>query len=118
VLPDVYADWVAEQNRAVRAVVAPAGERPTSTSLAPEDPRPIRILSPLDGDRYSVPAGTDPRYATVALRVATRQPARPVRWFVDGRLIRAERWRLVAGAHTVRAVAPNGESDEVRIVVE
>lgn len=120
VLPEVYAEWVAEQDR-VRSgdgLATLEGERPAALFTAVDDSRAIRIVSPLDGDRYSVPAGTDPRYATVALRVVTRERVRHVRWFVDGRLVRAERWRLVPGEHRVRAVAADGTSDEVRIVVE
>jgi penicillin-binding protein 1C len=120
VLPEVYAEWVVEQDRALagNAVAALSGGRSAAPSTIVDDPRPIRILSPLDGDRYSVPAGTDPRYATVALRAVTRERAASVRWFVDGRLVGAERWRLVPGEHRVRAVAADGASDEVRIVVE
>jgi penicillin-binding protein 1C len=119
VLPAVYAEWVAEQDRAVagNAVAALGGGRPAAPSSVIDDPRAIRILSPLDGDRYSVPAGTDPRYATVALRAVTREQEGSVRWFVDGQLVHAERWRLVPGEHRVRAVAADGASDEVRIVV-
>jgi hypothetical protein len=37
---------------------------------------------------------------------------------VDGRELPRERWRLVPGPHTIRAIAPSGASDEVRVVVE
>jgi penicillin-binding protein 1C len=119
VLPEVYAEWVAEQDRTLSgaAVAALGGAQPAAPPHAGDGARAIRILSPLDGDRYSVPAGTDPRYATIALRAVTHDPAEPVRWFVDGRLVHAERWRLIAGEHRVRAVAADGASDEVRIVV-
>ncbi len=120
VLPEAYAEWAAglDRGRSGDAGAALAGGHPTPPPTAVDAARAIRILSPLDGDRYSVPAGTDPQYATVALRAVTREPAGPVRWFVDGRLIRTERWRLVVGEHTVRAVAADGASDQVRIVVE
>jgi membrane carboxypeptidase/penicillin-binding protein PbpC len=78
----------------------------------------VRIVSPAEGDRYSIPAGTDPRYATLALRATTAPRDGAVRWFVDGRQLAGTRWRLQAGAHTVRAQSRDGASDEVRIVVE
>jgi membrane carboxypeptidase/penicillin-binding protein PbpC len=77
---------------------------------------PFRILAPRDGDRYEVPVGVDARYATVALHAAGGPG--PVRWFVDGRELPRERWRLVPGPHTIRAIAPSGDWDEVRVVVE
>jgi membrane carboxypeptidase/penicillin-binding protein PbpC len=78
----------------------------------------IRIVSPLSGDRYSVPAGTESRYATIALRAVTRAPGARLRWSVDGAPVPSARWRLAAGEHVVRAVTDDGASDEVRIVVE
>jgi membrane carboxypeptidase/penicillin-binding protein PbpC len=75
-------------------------------------------VSPADGDRYGIPAGTDPRYATLALRATTARGDGAVRWFVDGRPVAGARWRLSSGAHTVRAQGRDGASDEVRIVVE
>ncbi|MGH7537829.1 MAG: hypothetical protein ACREMF_04280, partial [Gemmatimonadales bacterium] len=77
---------------------------------------PFRITSPRDGDRYSLPAGVDPHYATIALRTSGGDTAR-VRWFVDGRPWREARWRLMPGRHTIRAVTDRGESDEIRIDV-
>jgi hypothetical protein len=59
--------------------------------------------------------GTDPRYATIALRAIGESP---VQWFVDGRAWRAERWPLVPGPHTFRAVGAHGESDEVVVLVQ
>jgi membrane carboxypeptidase/penicillin-binding protein PbpC len=78
----------------------------------------VRIVSPADGDRYGIPAGTDPRYATLALRATTARGDGAVRWFVDGRPVAGSRWRLESGAHTVRAQSRDGARDEVRIVVE
>jgi penicillin-binding protein 1C len=112
VLPAVYADW--------------AGSSPVLTASRPhvltggrEDGRTgVRIVSPADGDRYGIPAGTDPRYATLALRATTARGDGAVRWFVDGRPVAGSRWRLESGAHTVRAQSRDGARDEVRIVVE
>ncbi len=102
VLPVEYAEW---------AHAAP--ERPQGgATLAP-----LRIQSPRDGDRYALPVGVDPRFATIGLR-ATGGDGSAVRWFVDGREWREPRWRLVPGPHTIRAVTARGESDEVRIEVK
>jgi membrane carboxypeptidase/penicillin-binding protein PbpC len=101
VLPAEYAEWAH----------APP-ERPQGLAT----PAPLRILSPRDGDRYSLPVGVDPRFATIGLR-ATGGDGSEVRWFVDGREWRESRWRLVPGPHTIRAVTARGESDEVRIEV-
>jgi penicillin-binding protein 1C len=50
VLPAEYAEWSH----------APP-ERPGDRAV----PVPLRILSPMDGDRYSLPIGVDPRFATI-----------------------------------------------------
>jgi penicillin-binding protein 1C len=102
-LPDEYAEWA-------------AGERGRMGMMASMDGEErFRILAPRDGDRYQVPVGVDARYATVALRAAGADG--PVRWLVDGRELPRERWPLVPGAHTIRAIAPSGEWDEVRVLV-
>ena len=62
-----------------------------------------------------MPLGVEARYATLPLRASGRTG--PVRWFVDGREVPGARWSLVPGTHTVRAQAPSGEADEVRITV-
>ncbi|MBW3654580.1 MAG: penicillin-binding protein 1C [Gemmatimonadetes bacterium] len=103
-LPDEYAEWAAGERGRLGAMASLGGDGP------------FRILAPRDGDRYEVPVGVDPRYATVALHAAGGPG--PVRWFVDGRELPAERWRLVPGPHTIRAIAPSGDWDEVRVVVE
>ncbi|HEV3048866.1 MAG TPA: hypothetical protein VGX50_01075 [Longimicrobium sp.] len=102
-LPDEYAEWA-------------AGERGRMGMMASMDGEErFRILAPRDGDRYQVPVGVDARYATIALRAAGTDG--PVRWLVDGRELPQERWRLAPGAHTIRAIAPSGEWDEVRVLV-
>jgi membrane carboxypeptidase/penicillin-binding protein PbpC len=75
----------------------------------------FHITSPQDGDRYSVPVGTEPRYATVALRAAGGWG---VRWYVDGRPWRGDRWPIAHGRHTIRAVDARGNADQVSVVVE
>jgi penicillin-binding protein 1C len=112
VLPELYAEWLATATGTTE-MVSRAHVLPSS-----HGDLPLRIVSPQSGDRYSVPAGTDPRYATIALRAVTRGAAVRVRWFVDGTPVPSARWRLVAGEHRVRAVADDGSSDEVRVVVE
>jgi penicillin-binding protein 1C len=123
VLPEAYAEWLGEATGAAATTGAFAGAH-VLTSPRPHvltsssDGSPVRIISPQSGDRYSVPAGTDRRYATIALRAVTREPAVRLRWFVDGAPVTSARWRLTAGAHLIRAVADDGSSDEVHIVVE
>ncbi len=75
----------------------------------------FRVSSPLDGDRYEIPVGVDPRYATIALRA---EGATAVRWYVDGIEVRDQRWRLEPGPHVIRAQTSTGQVDEVRIVVQ
>ena len=104
-MPAAYADWVAAERGAganVRARISAA-------------PNGFRIVSPLDGDRYSVPPSVDPRYSTVALRTAGAKGA--VRWIVDGKTVAAPRLTLVPGIHVIRAES-GADAREVRIVVE
>ncbi len=136
VLPAEYAEWAAEQGSAsgstlgwVNPGAAPRGSaQPTgiaqNTGTAPTPGRGpgvnppetgFRITSPQDGDRYSVPVGTEARYATVALRSAGGSG---VRWYVDGRAWRSDRWPIAHGRHTIRAVDARGRSDQVSVDVE
>jgi penicillin-binding protein 1C len=104
-MPATYADWLATQGAAgadVKARIASATNG-------------FRIVSPLDGDRYSVPPSVDRRYSTVALRAAGASA--PVRWTVDGHPVTAPRLTLVPGSHVIRAVS-GAATREVRIVVE
>jgi penicillin-binding protein 1C len=101
-LPDEYAEWAAMQGGRWAALVRPGGER-------------FRIVTPRDGDRYSVPAGVEAQYATLTFHAAGA--GAPVRWFVDGAEVPGGRWRLAQGPHHVRAQAATGVADSVRIVV-
>lgn len=106
-LPAEYAEWAGTQ-----------GASPVTAAVAGTEPDRFRILSPQNGDRYTIPAGGDPRYATIALRAAGGGgDGSRVRWLVDGREWREARWRLVPGRHTVRAVDARGNSDVVTIDV-
>ena len=67
---------------------------------------------------YRVPAGVDPRYATVALRAAGGSARRPVRWLVDGRPYAGPRWVLVPGPHRIKALDGSGAVAEVGVEVE
>jgi len=109
-LPAEYAEWAAETEPAV-----PAGA--PATAAAPRDNDRFQIVSPLDGDRYRVPPGADPRYATIALRAAG--PGTPVeRWYVDGTRFIGARWTLVPGTHRIRALGAGGQRAEISITVE
>jgi penicillin-binding protein 1C len=111
-LPAEFAEWSLQEG-AETPVAAPPPNRPAR--VAGEG---LRILSPLEGDVYRVPAGVEARYATVALRVAGARPARGVRWFVDGRPHTGARWTLVRGKHRIRAIDGAGRAAEVAVAVE
>ncbi len=111
--PVEYAEWattVGQSDSRTVGLTAPNG--PT---VRPSDRPTFHILSPQSGDRYALPVGVDPRYATLALRAAGGSGA--VRWFVDGRPVAGERWPLAPGRHAIRAETARGERDEVRIDV-
>jgi membrane carboxypeptidase/penicillin-binding protein PbpC len=119
-LPLEYAEWVAAVDGSAdipagRAVAATLGAAGAGRTAPP--PAGLRIVSPRDGDRYGVPPGTDPRYATIALRAVGAGSGEAVRWFVDGQAVAGARWTLVPGRHVVRATTRSGDRDEVRIEV-
>jgi penicillin-binding protein 1C len=126
VWPAAYAPWAQQNGRGdaelVAAVLASETAPHSSSDAAlaragaPADTG-FRIVSPLHGDRYQVPPGVDPRYATIALRAAGAPNDAPVRWWVDGRPTRAARWQLRPGAHAFRAVARSGHVAEATISV-
>jgi penicillin-binding protein 1C len=125
-LPVEYAEW-SRQGLAPVMVSAPLTASRTLhhlvhpelavDSAARARAAQLRIVSPLDGDRYAIPTGVEARYATISLRAAGRNASR-VRWSIDGRLYERARWPLAAGTHVVRATADDGEVAEARIVVE
>ncbi len=111
--PVEYAEWATSAGQSDSRTVGLTA--PNGPTVRPSD-RPIfRILSPQNGDRYALPIGVDPRYATLSLRAAGGSGA--VRWFVDGRPVAGERWPLAPGRHAIRAETVRGERDEVRIDV-
>jgi penicillin-binding protein 1C len=126
VLPLDYADWEGARlggstdaqlgssagGPAALSSAKPAAEPPSRRVADPQ----LHIVSPQDGDRYSLTPGTDPRYATIALRSAGTSTA-ATRWFVDGKRVSGSRWRLVSGHHRFRAEA-GGASAEAEIIVE
>ncbi|MGE3527455.1 MAG: transglycosylase domain-containing protein, partial [Gemmatimonadales bacterium] len=107
-LPVEYAEW-ADQNGVPRTEVGRTGGDSTAAGF--------QILSPRDGDRYRIPPGVDPRYATVALRAAGGSGGDAVTWEVDGHTYTSPRWRLEAGSHLFRARSRTGEIDQARIEV-
>jgi penicillin-binding protein 1C len=111
--PAAYAEWAATAGLSDGRTVGQSP--PNSPTVRPSDSPTFHILSPRDGDRYSLPVGADPRYATVALRAAGGGGS--VHWLVDGRLVSGERWTLAPGRHVIRAETPRGDRDEVRIDV-
>jgi penicillin-binding protein 1C len=126
-LPDEYAEWSRHGQRAsgdevTRAFAAARTAANGDARLTPAAARPartsqFRITSPLDGDRYSIPAGVEARYASIALQ-AGGTGAEQVRWSIDGKPYSGDRWALVPGSHEIRAVSAQGDSARVRVVVE
>jgi penicillin-binding protein 1C len=112
--PAEYASW-AHRAGGVVAHTAMAAS-PASPGDVSHSDTAFRIVSPLPGDRYQVPAGVDPRYASIGLRAVGRAGDEPVRWLVDG-MPTPERWRLAPGRHAIRAVAASGRTAEVVIEV-
>jgi hypothetical protein len=116
-LPVEYAEW------AERAEL-PQAERPSAAGAAQVAPvaagaaHEFRIVSPSQGDVYRMPPGIEPRYATVALRVAGGPADAAVRWLVDGSAYHESRWPLQPGSHRFRAVSSAGDSAEVSVRVE
>ena len=117
--PAEYAEWAHQSaSVVVNGALGPRNiARENRADSAAAGARALRILSPLDGDRYAIPSGVDPRYATISLRAAGHGADR-VRWTIDGRLYSRTRWPLEPGAHVVQASTPTGESVEAHIVVE
>jgi penicillin-binding protein 1C len=113
--PAEYAEWVAQ--RSLPEPGAAPRDGVGAGELAAADSG-FRIVSPLDGDRYAVPPGVDPHYATIALRAVGAPRDQPVRWYVDGRRWTASRWRIRTGTHAIRAVGASGRAAEVKVEVD
>jgi len=116
-LPIEYAEWIATAG--ATSAQSPAGPATAVIDIAAARPAAgnFHIISPRDGDRYRVPPGTDPRYATIALRAAGGAPGEPVRWYVNGAPLRGSRWEITPGSHVIRAQTPSGARHDVRIEV-
>ncbi|HUQ84431.1 MAG TPA: penicillin-binding protein 1C [Gemmatimonadaceae bacterium] len=132
VLPDEYAGWSRQGLRPagdeVGRAFAAAAARETGGTVGPDaQRRPVRtptaataqfrITSPLDGDRYSIPAGVESRYASIALR-AGGAGAGPVQWSIDGKRYERDRWALMPGTHEIRAVSARGDTVRATVTVE
>jgi membrane carboxypeptidase/penicillin-binding protein PbpC len=114
VLPAAFAEWAQQTGTTAEA----SGRTPPPPPGLADSGDGFRIVSPQEGDVYRVPAGADPRYATVALRAAGAATGRPVRWFVDGRPHRGSRWVLERGRHRIRALDDSGAAAEIGVAVE
>lgn len=132
-LPPRYARWAQRYGYRIRGRgdpsdgSGPEGSRLTDRAGGPaagDAPSPetrggtFRIVAPRDGDLLQPLPGMDRRYATIALRSGGSERPDRVRWWVDGDELAAPRWRLRGGVHVIRARAPSGAEDEVRITVE
>ena len=130
-LPDEYGEWSRQGLRPrgdeVQRAFAAAGARETAADSigagdreAPAHDRParqFRIVSPLDGDRYSIPVGVESTYASVALR-ASGTGAERVRWTIDGRPHAPHRWTLMPGTHEIGAISARGDTARVKVIVD
>ena len=127
VLPAEFAAWSGGEMRpaAVGTSLASSAREATSAVAIAHVPDAapsrvavrFRIVSPQDGDRYSIPPGVEARYATLPLR-ASGAGADRVRWLVDGVSHDGARWPLHEGTHVIRAVSTRGESVQSTIIVE
>lgn len=113
VLPPEYADWTHLAAVEPARTVFPA----RLVTSVPAPAASFRIVAPQDGDRYRIPPGVEPRYATLSFRTEGVAEHETVRWLVDGDPIAEPRWQLRPGRHVVRAETATGATDEVVIVV-
>jgi len=112
VWPAEYVEWAEQNGKAAAGESAARNETAARGGGAQ-----FQIVSPRAGDRYEIPPGIDPRYATIALRATATPGDGAVRWFVDGRHIHNSRYVLTPGTHVIRAIAASGATDETRIDV-
>jgi penicillin-binding protein 1C len=118
-LPAEYAEW--EGNGQSPAMIEPARAQTVSGVASPraehaDSVQSFHIVSPTDGDRYSVPPGVEAKYATIPLRAAGPGADR-VEWVVDGKSYSGERWTLAPGAHVISAKSTRGTAS-VRVTVD
>ena len=119
VWPAEFVEWAEQNGRAEHQTEVPPVHLAESGSGGEDrGASQFQIVSPRAGDRYEIPPGIDPRYATIALRAASGPGDASVTWFVDGHRIVASRWTLVPGRHVARAVTAAGKSDEVPFEVD
>ncbi len=110
-LPDEYSAWAAQESPTLRHAHR---ERASDADPTPSDAG-LHIISPQAGDRYRIPPGVDPHYATLALISAGA--VGPVQWSDNGRTVPGTRLRLTPGTH--RLVARSGaDTAVVAITVE
>ncbi|HMA25239.1 MAG TPA: penicillin-binding protein 1C [Gemmatimonadaceae bacterium] len=119
-LPAEYAEWAG--NGQSPAIVGPAKVETASGIVGTraehaDSVQSFHIVSPADGDRYSVPPGVDAKYATIPLR-ASGQGADRVEWAVDGKVYSGERWPLTPGAHVISAKSTRGIAASARVTVD
>jgi penicillin-binding protein 1C len=112
--PPEYAEWLAMTGS--RHAIADL-DGATEDDVTPEAGRSGRphIVTPLDGDRYTLPPGVEPRYATIPLAAS---PATGVTWRIDGEPFAGGRWAPEPGTHVIAAAWPDGRADSVVVIVE
>ncbi len=109
------------QSGASHYTIGASGERPAASNLAPGD-REIRILYPLDKDRFVLDRSE--RVQAIKLQAAVTRPVAYVEWFVNGRSFRRTGppyqtfWPLERGTFRLTAVTPENVGDAVQVTVE
>jgi penicillin-binding protein 1C len=119
-LPAEYAEWAG--NGPSPAIVGAARVQMVSSGAGSraehaDSVQSFHIVSPTDGDRYSVPPGVGAKYATIPLRAAGPGADR-VEWIVDGKTYSGARWTLAPGAHVISAKPTHGMAASVRVTVD
>ncbi len=100
-LPAAYAEWAAVNE--APATMGGGAVAPRPGAVARSGPAVLTITSPQDGDRYRLPPGVDPRYATIPLRATAAGTAGSIRWYVDGARVSGPRWVPAPGRHEITA---------------
>lgn len=114
VLPAEYALWERSQGSDVGVRLAARGDRKKKQAGAVA---PYTMISPRDGDQYSVPPGVEARYSTIPLTAVGATSTERQTWYVDGHRVHGTRWALEPGTHRFKVVWASGRTAEASITV-
>jgi penicillin-binding protein 1C len=119
-LPAEYAEW---SGRGPSPVIAGPAKVETASDVVrvrvehPDSIPSFQLVSPVDGDRYSVPPGVEAQFATIPLRAAGPGADR-VEWLVDGKAYNGDRWPLALGAHVISVRSTRGVAASAHVTVD